>query len=88
LLGIREATMGRLVARIAAVLAVGLGAGLLAWGLMAGLIKEPFRPPFGWESLFGTPGKIVGWGAGFLAAGVTTLILSFLEDDRGESWEE
>ena len=37
--------MGRLVARVLGVLAVGLGVGLLTWGISAANAGEPLRVP-------------------------------------------
>lgn len=73
--------MGRWVARIPAVLIVGIGAGLVAWAISSAALHEPVRPLFGLEKLFAQASEILGWGAGLATVGITTLILSYLESD-------
>jgi hypothetical protein len=70
--------VGRALARIFAVLAIGLGAGLLAWGIVAASTTGTVRSPLGFEWLIREPSEVIGWGAGSLAAGITALVLSFV----------
>ena len=69
-------TAGRVLARIFSVLALGTGAGVLVWGICTASSGDAIRSPFG--SLVTTPSEAIGWGAGFLAAGITALVLSFI----------
>jgi hypothetical protein len=70
--------VGRAIARIFAVLAVGSGVGILTWGITAAKSGQPVFIPCGLEQCVGGPSEIIGWGAGILAAGVTALLLSFV----------
>lgn len=80
--------MGRLLARILAVLAVGAGVGLLTWGISAAAMQEPIRSPAACAGLLQSPSEVIGWGAGILAIGITTLLLSFAERRPPSDWEE
>lgn len=70
--------MGRAIARIFAVIAVGAGVGILTWGITGAARGDPIRVPPGMECCISGPSEIIGWGAGILAAGVTALVLSFV----------
>ena len=70
--------MGRAIARIFAVLALGGGVGILTWGIIAACCGEPIRIPPGMECCISGPSEIIGWGAGILAAGITALVLAFV----------
>jgi hypothetical protein len=74
--------VGRRFARIFAVLAIGTGIGILAWGICAAALGETIRSPLGLTSLIAKPIEAIGWGAGSLAAGITTLVLSFIGGSR------
>jgi hypothetical protein len=70
-------SVGRLMARAFAVLALGFGVG----GLVTALVdlvrdvpEQRYSSPLG----SGGIGAAFGWGAGGLAAGITALVLSFL----------
>ena len=76
--GLVNPNVGRVFARIFAVLAIGLGTGLLAWGIVAASLSGTIRSPLGLASLIGEPSEAIGWGAGSLAAGITALVLSFV----------
>ena len=80
--------MGRLLAMILAVLAVGAGVGLLTWGISSAAMKEPIRVAEMCAGFMGTSSEVIGWGAGVLAVGVTTLVLSFMERQRPGDWDE
>jgi hypothetical protein len=67
---------GRALARVFSVLSLGTGAGVLVWGICAASIGETIRSPFGMDALIATPSEAIGWGAGFLVAGITALVLS------------
>ena len=71
-------SIGRLFARIVAVLAIGGGIGVLTWGICAAALGETIRSPFGLSSLIAEPSEAIGWGAGLLAGGITALVLSFI----------
>ena len=70
--------VGRMFARIFAVLAIGLGVGVLTWGIVAASLTGTVRSPLGLASLISEPSEAIGWGAGCLAAGITALVLSFV----------
>jgi hypothetical protein len=72
------------LARIFSVLALGLGVLTLVWGIIAGATRQNVRFPSdpGLRSIFDHWGEVVATGAGFLTAGVVTLILSFLGQER------
>jgi len=76
--GLANPNVGRMFARIFAVLGIGLGVGVLSWGIVAACLTGTVRSPFGFESLISDPSEAIGWGAGCLAAGVTALVLSFV----------
>lgn len=88
--GIFRPNVGRFLSRIFAVAAIGGGIGFLTWGICAAALGDAIRSPFGLISLVAEPSEAIGWGAGFLAAGVTALVLSFVgggtcRDGREES---
>ncbi len=81
--------MGRVLARIFAVLAVGAGVGLLTWGISATYTGEPLRMPEFCEDMFlQTSSEVIGWGAGILAVGITTLFLTFVGRMPPNEWDE
>ena len=70
--------VGRLLARIFAVFAIGGGIGVLTWGICSAALGAALRSPFGLTSLIAEPSEAIGWGTGALAAGITALVLSFI----------
>ena len=76
--GLVNPNVGRMFARIFAVLGIGLGAGVLTWGIVAACLTGTIRSPLGLASLISEPSEAIGWGAGCLAAGITALVLSFV----------
>ncbi len=81
--------MVRLVAWIFAVFAVGLGVGILAWGISAAVKNETVRAPaFCGDAFLQSPSEVIGWGAGILAAGITTLILTLIQRRPPSEWDE
>ena len=80
-------SLGRALARIFAVLALGAGAGMLTWGITSAALGEPIRSPQCLGSFLGAASEAIGCGAGLLAAGVTALVLSFIGRgrDRGSA---
>ena len=80
--------MVRLLARVVAVFAVGLGVGILAWGIAAAVKNESIRAPAFCEALLRSPSEVIGWGAGILAVGVTTLILTLIERAPRSDWDD
>jgi len=80
--------MGRIAARIFAVICVGGGIGLLAWGISGAVMNEPLPDQVAAWGLLGSTSAIIGWGAGILAVGLTTLFLTFADRGPYEHWEE
>src|SRR4051794_31969643 len=75
-LGLVRPAVGRFVARVVAVVAMGLGVGCLVWGVVAGARGE--QPP-DTGPLAGTSySLVIGCGAGFLTGGIVALVLSCL----------
>lgn len=74
--------MGRCLARILAVLALGTGAGCLVWGIMSAALGEPVRTPLVFGVPIGNASEVIGAGAGLIVVGVTTLILSLVGGRR------
>ncbi|MDD4269069.1 MAG: hypothetical protein GXY25_22970 [Pirellulaceae bacterium] len=70
--------IGRVFAKIFAVLAVGGGIGVLAWGICAAVFGEPIRSLAAFPTLVTTSSEVIGFGAGLLICGVTALILSLV----------
>ena len=79
--------MGRLASQILGVICVGVGVGLLAWGISSGVIEEPVSGPFSSLPIFPSASAVIGWGAGILAVGLSTLILTFMNPPF-MPWEE
>ncbi len=75
--GLINPVVGRRLARIFAVVAMGLGMGLLLWGISGELSGERLRPPFD-SHIITEVSEAIGWGAGFLTGGIVALVLSFL----------
>ena len=75
--GLINPVVGRRLARIFAVTAMGLGMGLLLWGISGAVSGERLRPPFG-SNIISEVSEAVGWGAGLLTGGIVALVLSFL----------
>jgi len=81
--------MARLLARIFAVFAVGLGVGILAWGISAAVKNESVRAPtFCGDAFLQSASEVIGWGAGILAVGITTLILTLIQRAPPSDWDE
>ncbi|MHC4400343.1 MAG: hypothetical protein ACYTG0_11770 [Planctomycetota bacterium] len=80
--------VGRAFARMFSVLAIGAGVGVLVWGILAACLGEPVRSPFGLTSLISDPSEAIGWGAGFLAAGIVALVLSFLRGCENRTYDD
>ncbi len=79
--------MGRLAARVLGVVCVGGGVGLLAWGISSGALREPISEQGVSLAIFPSASAVIGWGAGILAAGVTTLLVTFMDRPYGP-WDE
>jgi len=73
------------LARIFSVVALGVGVGALTWGICAAVLGDAIRTPFG--SFITAPSEAIGCGAGFFAAGVAALVLSFTggNSSRGQA---
>jgi hypothetical protein len=70
--------MGRTLARIFAVFALGAGVGCLVWGITSAALGETVRTPWGLDAIISASSEAIGCGAGLIAAGVTSLVLSFV----------
>ncbi len=70
--------IGRVFAKIFAVVAVGGGIGILTWGICAAAFGEPIRSLAAFPTLVTTSSEVVGFGAGLLVSGVTALVLSLV----------
>ncbi len=80
--GLINPAVGRRLARIFAVIAMGLGTGSLLWGISGAMSGERLRAPFG-GALITEVSEAIGWGAGFLTGGIVALVLSFLGKTQG-----
>ena len=67
--------VGRLLARVVAVVSMGLGVGGLVWGIVAAARGD--QPSAEGVLAGATPSFVIGCGAGFLTAGVVALVLSW-----------
>ncbi len=79
--------IGRVFAKIFAVVAVGGGIGILTWGICAAAFAEPIRSLAAFPTLVTTSSEVVGFGAGLLVSGLTALILS-LVGGKGRSGKD
>ena len=79
--GLINPVVGRRLARIFAVIAMGLGIGFLLWGISGAVSGERLRPPFD-SHIITEVSEAIGWGAGFLTGGIVALVLSFLGKTR------
>lgn len=70
--------IGRVFAKIFAVLAVGGGIGILTWGICAAVFGETIRSLAVLPNLVTATSEAVGFGAGLLVSGITALILSLV----------
>ena len=61
--GLIDPVVGRRLARIFAVIAMGLGMGLLLWGISGAVSGERLRPPFD-SHIITEVSEAIGWGAG------------------------
>jgi hypothetical protein len=74
--------IGRIAARVVAVVSLGAGTGLLVWAIMAATRSEALRPVV-WQAFNITEtSEAFGWAAGLLAAGAAALTLSFIGKSR------
>lgn len=80
--------MGRIAARVFAVMCVGVGVGLLTWGISAGILKEPIAEQVVFWGQLPSSSAVIGCGAGILAIGITTLLLSMLAPRPYDPWAE
>jgi len=70
--------VGRIFARSAAIVLFVGGIGLIGWAAMA-LLRDSVLTPFQLGGvLVSQPAEAIGWGAGLLAGGILTLVLSSL----------
>ena len=70
--------MCRCFVRVLAVVLIGVGVALMTWGIVAAALGEPLEKQHPLTELIGTASFAIGCGAGLLAAGVTTLVLSLV----------
>ncbi len=69
--------VGRAISKTCAVILLAVGAGLIAWGI-TGLSSGSFEPLEFGPVLFSSDAQAIGWGAGGLVGGTTSLVLSFV----------
>ena len=74
--------VGRIMARVFAVVASGVGAGLLVWAIYAAARGEPLQAISWGAVVISEAGEAIGWSAGLLLAGITALVLSFIGRSR------
>jgi len=73
-----------------AVLAIGIGAGALTWGITSAATGDSIRSPVDYFDIgfaISTPSEAIGWGAGFLAGGLTALILGLCCAGKGRGYD-
>jgi hypothetical protein len=80
-LGVIRPAIGRRVARIFAVIAMGSGVGLLILGILGVSRSEQFHPPFG-SDLITEATEGIAWGGGLLTSGIVALVLSYVGSGR------
>ena len=69
--------VGRIFARVLALVALSLGIGLLTWAIHAAITGEPLAA-IAWERIaISQPGEAFAWSAGLLVGGIIALLLSF-----------
>ncbi len=85
--GLINPVVGRRLARIFAVIAMGLGMGLLLWGFSGAVSGQRLRQPFG-SNIISEVSEAIGLGAGFLTGGIVALVLSFLGKTRKTSQQD
>jgi hypothetical protein len=67
--------VGRAIAKILAVILLGIGFGLLVWASVSLVRGEELRPPFG-SDIITKVAEAFGWGAGFFLGGIVALALA------------
>lgn len=67
--------VGRAVAKILAVILLGLGVGFLVWASVSVRRGDQLRPPFG-SNIITEVSEAYGWGGGLLLGGVISLVLA------------
>ena len=65
-----------------AVVAMGLGAGFITWGLCAQVFGDPVRSPFDMGNFISSASEAIGWGAGFMVAGIMSLLTGCCKGSR------
>ena len=85
--GLINPVVGRRLARIFAVITMGLGIGILLWGISGAVSGERLRPPFD-SRIITAVSEAIGWGAGFLTGGIVALVLSFLGKTKKSAPQE
>jgi hypothetical protein len=85
--GLINPLVGRRLARIFAVIAMGLGMGFLLWGISGAVSGERLRLPFD-SHIITDVSEAIGWGAGLLTGGIVALVPSFLGKTRNSGQQE
>jgi hypothetical protein len=80
--------MGRIAARIFAVVCIGVGVGLLTWGISSEVIHEPVAEQVTFWGRLPSSSAVIGCGAGILAIGIATLLLTPFGPGPDGSWDE
>jgi hypothetical protein len=72
-----QPAVGRFCVRLLGVVATSLGVALLVWAIVAEALRQRVHPVFGLDIVHESS-EALALGSGFLVAGVTALVLSFL----------
>jgi hypothetical protein len=76
-----QPAIGRICARLFAVVAISSGVGFLVWGIIAQTLRQEFHPILGYV-VFTQTSEVLALGSGLLLAGIVTLVLSFVGRKR------
>jgi hypothetical protein len=76
-----QPAVGRFCVRLLGVAATSLGVALLVWAIVAEALRQRVHPVFGLDIVHESS-EALALGSGFLVAGVTALVLSFLGRKR------
>jgi hypothetical protein len=72
--------VGRALGKVVAVVSIAIGAGLITWGVYSAIAAD-FTPMQSGPVFIMSLSQVFGWGTGFLAGGVTALVLSLVGKD-------
>lgn len=72
--------VGRAVGKVVAVACIAIGAGMVTWGVYSAIAAD-FTPMQSGPIFIMSLSQVLGWGLGFLAGGITALVLSLVGRD-------